>query len=267
MQEKSRGVLLFAFNTAAVNYVKIAEQSARLIQHMLQLPVSLVTDNETTVSPTFDKVIRVNNTFKNVRRGVGENTQWRNGDRYQAYALTPYNETLLIDSDYLMLDTSLLKLFDIIHDYNIFYNNNFLSTPATPLMGPTSLPYVWATAIVFKKTEKTRLLFDFVGRIQRNYQYYRMLYNIQLTNYRNDYAFAIANHVLNGYAHTPENAIPWPLLTAEHPIISLELRNTQIVLREENKAYLLPMQNLHIMDKDFLLSKQFITFVDSVCQD
>ena len=41
---KSRGVLLFAFNTDAVDYIHIAEQAARLIHHTLKLPVTLVTE-------------------------------------------------------------------------------------------------------------------------------------------------------------------------------------------------------------------------------
>ena len=47
VQEKSRGVLLFAFNTSKIDYVKIACRSARLVKHTLDLPVTLVTEQGT----------------------------------------------------------------------------------------------------------------------------------------------------------------------------------------------------------------------------
>ena len=106
---KSRGVILFAFNTNDIDYIEIARQSARLIHQTLNLPVTLVTDLVTN-SDIFDNVVYTTNILSNVKPDKG--TNWRNGGRYQAYELSPYEETLLIDSDYLMLDPSLLKLFD-----------------------------------------------------------------------------------------------------------------------------------------------------------
>ena len=119
VQEKSRGVLLFAFDTK-INYVEIARRSARLIHQTLNLPVALVTDTPIQ-SSEFDQVIVVDNTLKNYK--VGQPGAWRNGDRYRAYELSPWDETLLIDSDYLMLDDNLLKLFEQDFDYRIMTHN------------------------------------------------------------------------------------------------------------------------------------------------
>jgi hypothetical protein len=261
---KSRGVVLFAFNTAAVDYVAIAEQSARLIHQTLNLPVTLITDKETTTEH-IDQTVVVENNINNVRKGYANLTEWRNGNRYQAYELSPYDETLLIDSDYLMLDQSLLKLFDVTQDYQIIGSNKFLKAVSPTLMSATSIPQVWATAIVFKRTLKSQLLFALVGRIQRNYDYYRRLYNITATNFRNDFAFAIANNIINGYAQ--DNLIPWTMLTAENPIDNIELTLNGLIVREKSQAHLIPRQNLHIIDKDYLTSPKFELFVDSLCQE
>jgi hypothetical protein len=261
---KSRGVVLFAFNTAAVDYVAIAEQSARLIHHTLNLPVTLITDKQ-TMTEHIDQTVIVENNINNVRKGYANLTAWRNGNRYQAYELSPYDETLLIDSDYLMLDQSLLKLFDATHDYQIMGSNKFLRAASPTLMFATSIPQVWATAVVFKRTPKSQQLFSLVGRIQRNYDYYRRLYNITATNFRNDFAFAIANNIINGYAQ--DNLIPWAMLTAENPIVDIEPRPNVLIVREELQAYLIPRQNLHIIDKDYLTSLKFELFVDSLCQE
>lgn len=261
---KSRGVVLFAFNTDTVNYVAIADQSARLIHHILNLPVTLITDKE-TITRHIDQTFIVDNDLVNVRKGYANLTQWRNGNRYQAYELSPYDETLLIDSDYLMLDQSLLKLFDVTQDYQLMGSNKFLKAVSPTLMSTTSISQVWATAIVFKRTLKSQQLFSLVGRIQRNYDYYRRLYNITATNFRNDFAFAIANNIINGY--TEDNLIPWTMLTVENPVVNIEPTPNGLIVRENSQAYLIPRQNLHIIDKDYLTSKKFVELVDHICQE
>lgn len=261
VQEKSRGVVLFAFNTKTVNYVSIAIKSAQLIHKSLNLPVTLITD-ETVDSPIFDNVVYCKNTLSNVRKGYENLTTWRNGNRYNAYELTPYTETLLIDSDYLMLDDSLGTLFDCTSDYQIMKHNKYLSLPTSESMSPVGLNQVWATAILFKKTQKARELFMLAGKIQRNYGYYRKLYSITATNFRNDYAFAIANNIINGDI---TNFIPWSMLTASEEIENLEILKNNLIVREESKAHVIPKQNIHIMDKKYLLSDSFAQFVENIC--
>lgn len=261
---KSRGVLLFAFNTDTVDYVKIAEHAARLIQYNLNLPVTLVTDRS-IVSAHFDRVIITENTLKNKRLGVAHGTQWRNGNRYQAYELSPYDETLLLDSDYLQLDSNLLKILDTVDDYVLVTDNQLPVTALDTSMNPLGMKFVWATAIAFKKTEKSQLLFDLVGRIQRNYSYYQKLYQIRLSNFRNDFAFTIADNIINGYTTSP--GIPWTMLTFDKPITNIEINPNSLVVRELEQAHVIPKQSIHIMDKEYLSSNKFTEFVDAVCQN
>lgn len=263
---KSRGALIFAFNTATVDYVSIAVNAAKLVKHTLDLPTTLITDMHVT-NPVFDTVQIVKNTFSNSRTGYDSGTQWRNGNRYSAYALSPYDETLLIDSDYLVLDKNLLKLFDCTTDYKIMYNNNFLNGSTTHSMGTMGLEFIWATVVLFKKTEYSEMLFDLVKRIQDNYHYYRSLYHIAAGNFRNDYAFTIANHILNGYAKEEVHGIPWAMLTIDGKIKTIEMLNNSLILREDSKVTVLPKQNIHVIDKDYLLSNQYANLVDTICQE
>ena len=265
MQEKSRGILIFAFDTDQINYVKIAEQSARLAKHFLNLPVTLITD-QLVDSDYFDNVICIDNSLENYRTGMMAGSSWRNGERYQAYQLSPYDETILLDSDYLVLDTHLLKLLDVVEDYGMpTKNTNLNCISMDGLMGMLSLPYVWATVVLFKKTPRAQTFFEFVGRIQRNYPYYQQLYQIRESNYRNDYAFAMANNVLNGYTTGPDNEIK--MLTADQNVKSIESQSSRLVIRTEDRAVVLPRQSLHVMDKTYLLSQQHGKFVDKICQE
>lgn len=261
--EKSRGVLTFAFNTDAVNYVAIAEQSARLIKHNLALPTTLVTDKPIN-SEYFDRVIYVENNLTNLRSGFAGGTSWRNCDRWRAYQLSPYNETILLDCDYLTLDCTLLNILDVTQDYLMFHNNKSPAEQQDVPMGVYSLPTHWATVIVFKRTPKSEMLFNLVARIQDNYEYYIKLYNLNRANYRNDYAFTIADNILSGY--TAGLSIPWGMLTLDKPLAKLEIQNQKLLIREHKSAHLIARQDLHIMDKDYLSGELHKQFVDSICQ-
>jgi hypothetical protein len=258
---KSRGVVLFAFNTDSVNYIHIAEHASRLIRHTLNLPVTLITEAGVD-SDYFDQIVYTENNINNYRTGYAGGTNWRNANRYSAYELSPYDETLLLDSDYLVLDDSLIKILDSTQDYSIITENQNMSQSMNSLMG--QINFIWATVVVFKRTDKSRLLFDLVRRIQHNYSYYRKLYNIQQRNFRNDYAFAIADNILNGY--TLSKGIPWSMLTLDNAISKIELQQNKLVIREDNTAQVIPRQNIHVIDKDYLQSTAYTEFVEQICQ-
>jgi hypothetical protein len=42
-------------------------------------------------------------------------------------------------------------------------------------------------------------LFSLIAHIKLNWQYYKFLFQIRSSSFRNDYAFSIAIHILNGY--------------------------------------------------------------------
>ena len=250
---KSKGVVLFAVNTATVDYVRIAEQAARLIKHTLNLPTTIITDPGVP-------------SLANYRTGYAGGTEWKNGGRYRAYELSPYDETILLDSDYLQLDSSLLTILDTTVDYKLMHNNQSPEQSMSGNMGQLSLDYIWATAITFKRTDKTQMLFDLVGRIERNYAYYQKLYHLRERNFRNDYAFAIANNIINGYTTNTTQSIPFTMLTLDKLIKNIEITGEKMIIREENSAHVIALQNIHVMDKDYLLSEKFDQLVDTVCE-
>lgn len=261
--EKSKGVVVFAFNTT-MNYIGIADNSSRLIAHNLQLPVTLITDHDADPKFAYNQVIRIDPQGATYRT-EDTTVQWRNFGRYLAYELSPYDETILLDTDYLVLDDSLLKLFDTNWDYRLMHHNTDASGNSYEMMGNTSLPFVWATVVLFRKSPRAEMLFHIVGKIQRNYEYYRQLYNIREGNYRNDYAFAIANIMLSGYNVNELAGIPWSMFTLTDKVDSMKAVGNQIHVRHSDNALVLPKQNIHVMDKDYLLTDNFAELVDTIC--
>jgi len=256
---------MFALNNGQTDYVAMADQTSRLIKHSMGLPVTLVTDLTSEPKFAYDQVIRIDiagHSFKLDNATV----KWRNFGRYMAYELSPYAETLLLDSDYLVFDNSLLTLFAADFDYRLMHHNYTDSGPLYEEMGETSLPFIWATVVAFRKTERAGLFFNLVGRIQRNYHYYRALYNIREGNFRNDYAFAIANTILSGYDLNEDQGIPWPMYTVEKTIDAILPTKNFLQLKFADSATVVPYQNLHVMDKEYLLSDNFRQLVEVVCE-
>ena len=252
--EKSRGIVAFATNTDTTDYVSIATETLKLASHQLQLPHTLITGGS---SDNFNSRYDID---------TGKYVSWQNFNRYQAYELSPYNETLVIDADYLILDNNLGKLFDIDFDYLLQRNSYALTQHWPNAMGTNSLPHVWATVFAFRKTDKSRNFFNLVKRIQENYGYYHMLFNIRERNYRNDYAFAMADIILNGYCINPIS-IPGNMLTVDQVINSIEIKKNSLVIRDDNKAYIVPKTNLHIMSKAYLQSKNFYRLIEEIINE
>ena len=264
---ESKGVVFFAHNTVDVDYVRIADLSARLVEQHLDLPITLVTDTESQPEHDYDHVVRVEykgNNFRNDHISK-EVKQWKNHGRYTAYEHSPYDNTLLIDTDYLVLDNGLLKLMELDYDYRVMENSNSSAETMPARMGQVSLPYLWATVVMFRKCPRSKMFFDLVGRIQRNWAYYRNLFMVDGTSYRNDYSFAMANIILNGYCSTSKNIIPWKMFTVVQEVVRMDTNlKDKIIVRLNDLAITIPKHNVHIMDKNFLTSEAFEEFVEEI---
>jgi len=264
---ESKGVVFFAHNTVDVDYVRIADLSARLVEQHLNLPITLVTDTESQPEHDYDHVVRVEykgNNFRNDHISK-EVKQWKNHGRYTAYEHSPYDNTLLIDTDYLVLDDGLLKLMELDYDYRVMENSNSSAETMPARMGQVSLPYLWATVVMFRKCPRSKMFFDLVGRIQRNWAYYRNLFMVDGTSYRNDYSFAMANIILNGYCSTSKNIIPWKMFTVVQEVVRMDTNlKDKIIVRLNDLAITIPKHNVHIMDKNFLTSEAFEEFVEEI---
>ena len=83
--------------------------------------------------------------------------EWRNHGRSNALDDTPFDITLLIDIDYFCFTDNLLQLMDTEYDF-LCHDSIFDVSGQNKIMTPheSSLPLVWATCCVFKKTEETK---------------------------------------------------------------------------------------------------------------
>jgi hypothetical protein len=123
-----KGVLLFAFNNDIVNYYEMAVATAKRANHFLGLPVTLVTDSESLPvkqSYQFDNIVMAP-ADKSNKRDWG---LWYNKGRYRAYQFSPYDETILLDTDYMVNSDKLLTTFDLPTDFCCHDTTSFIMHP------------------------------------------------------------------------------------------------------------------------------------------
>lgn len=207
------GALIFAQNNENIDYTKLAIFAAERVIKYLNIPVSIATDNKQWLidnypSHIFDQIIEIKPDGTSQRRTMNDgafysmNLAWKNLTRHQVYDLTPYDETLVLDSDYILNSSILSKAFDREYDIQIYKNSfdvaGWRKTNEFIRINEYSIPFYWATVFFFRKTEITKSFFSLISYIKENWFYYRILYNIESPTFRNDFAFSIAIHIMNG---------------------------------------------------------------------
>lgn len=271
---------MYAHNNQEIDYLKIACANALMIQKNLQVPITLVTDSGTIgwgkdslterfINQCFEKVIieERNYDFNNQRNFsdtsfTSKTLQFYNCNHWRAYELTPYDETLFIDCDYLIMSPMLNKCWGSLNDLMInhqIYSPYDQISPYSKNIDDMGIRLYWATVIYFKKSSLAEHLFSLVQHIQDNYSYYKDLYYFSNGMFRNDYAFSIAIHMLNGFnefdSDIKELPIPGLLMSWDtNDIHSVEF-NDMIIYVEKPEAkgtYLLSRiknTDVHVLNK------------------
>ena len=215
----SRGILLIAHDTNLVLYGKLADLASNAIRKNLpELEITLVTDISTSFNKSnYDQVIFQDIKDDNIRFDINTDRKhvWHNTGRSNIYDLTPYDQTILLDVDYLVNTNSLMKLFDQNIDFlchNTMTNLTGDNFENGNTLGSVKIPFSWATVVYFKKSKYANNIFDLWNHVKLNWKYYTKLYNISNESFRNDFALSIALHMTNGQVNH-NRFIPWNLMT------------------------------------------------------
>lgn len=240
------GALIFARNNEHTDYVAMAQWSAKNIKRHLGIPTHIVTDDSRTDSGSRH--------FANVGT-----VSWHNTNRMDAYRLTPWDRTLVLDADYVVATDQLHSVLDSDQDflahrwaYDVTGCNNF---QGLNYFGDVGMPMWWATVMVFNRSRTAELIFDAMTMIRDNWTHYKNIYKFSNMTYRNDFALSIALLIVNG--HTLNHAgIPWQLasLTPEHRLTQLDLDRYRVDFKNgEGKSRWIELrQDFHAMDKQQL---------------
>ena len=249
----SNGALIFAHNNPIIDYVKLAVFAAKRIKRFLNIPVSIVTDSKDWLLKThpnhpFDKIIEIgveSATHKTFNDGSLSSTkfEWKNVSRNRAYELSPYDTTMVVDSDYIINSDILKTAFDRVEPLQIYSKSFDLAgwrdKTYFERINPYSIPFYWATVFVFQKNQITESFFDLVTYIKVNWSYFRVLYTIETAMFRNDIAFSIAIHIMNGKTNGAfATALPGAMTYIQDKDLLLSIDNTTMKFLVEKEHYL-----------------------------
>lgn len=256
----NRGILVYAFNNGVLNYLKQALWLAERAERFLGLPTTLVTNEVRYTSSVPHEVIiqRPITASTRIFNPTAENAlgQWYNANRYQAFFITPYDETIVLDSDYVINSDRLNLLFDSPSDFlchrRVYDVANKNSLVAYDRFGGVGLPHYWATVMFFRNTEFSNTIFSFISDIRENYDYYSKLYKFRPEPFRNDFALSIALSIVYGHRLSAIPTIPWDLPTAVSDISAMQLEDTtfELTYEKQYRNKVRPMSTI-IKDQDF----------------
>jgi len=252
------GVLIFAFNNEQIDYLAMANWSAKNIRRHLDLPVAVVTDQPVPQSYQFEQIIITEPEGSHQRKfdDLSESVTWYNVNRVDAYALSPWSTTLVLDADYVVASDQLKAVLNCNQDfmahnlaYDVCGHPNFNEHN---FFGQYRMPMWWATVMLFRRSEHARLIFESMQMIRCHWNHYKNLYNIGRTTYRNDFALSIALGIVNGHTLNHTN-IPWALATVTHnqKLTQLELDRYRVdfVAQDGKHRWIQLEQDFHAMGK------------------
>jgi hypothetical protein len=268
----TKGVFLIARNNGYIDYVKQAVFLAKRIKRHLGVPVSVATDSVDYLKETFgvndfDKIIKLDYTDESNTRYFFDGTlskktaSFKNDSRASVYDLSPYDETLLLDTDYIISNDLLKSVFTSSSNFLIYKKSNDVAKVRDEQefdkISDTSIDFYWATVIFFRKTDINKIFFNLVTHIEEEWNHYRRVYQITSSLFRNDFAFSIAIHIMNGFQNGDfAQQLPGSMMYTTDKDILWQLKDDEMMFLVEKKDYLgeytalkTSNQNIHVMNK------------------
>ena len=295
-ETNTRGILMFAHNNTEIDYFRLAVVNALLIQKNMGIKnITLVTDEHSLkqgektlgkrlikkainniVLTVKDKVFKQQNIrlYKDTSHSL-KHLPFYNANRCDAYELSPYDETILIDVDYLILSNTLNHCWG--HNNELMMNWKYQDImyerkdPTLSRIYDMGITMYWATVVYFRKTEYCKSFFNMVKHVKENAQFYKDMYKWNGTLYRNDYSFSIAAHTISGFQDKGIPQLPTTLYKSfdTDDIHSAKDAQTIIMYLEKPRSpgdFILTKWNnvdLHIMNKWAInrVSEELINYV------
>lgn len=194
----SKGFLTLAQN-GKYDYVKMAyvlAMSLAISQDKHPRLSVMVNDDEEIpekYSKWFDNIIKVETTKED----------WKVHNKWKFFELTPYDETIVIDTDMLFFH-DITTWWDILSDYDLSfttqvknYRNNIVTSDFyRKVFTKNSLPNLYTGLFYFKKTKTIEKYFNFLRIIFENWkEFYNRLLTNPPTYLSGDVAYALAARI------------------------------------------------------------------------
>jgi len=268
-----QGFMIYAHNNEQHDYLKQAVWSADRIERMLKKPVTIITDEQSLNHRKFGHNVIITKPNSLGKRnmaspGVTAIANWHNANRHTAYDMTPYEETIVLDSDYIVDSTKLNILFnsaqqtDFLCHRSVFDLTGCNTFAGDETFGQFRMPHFWATVLFFRRSEFAESIFTDIEMVRNQWKFFGQLYKFDTSLYRNDYAVSIALLIAYGHRVDDIKHIPWKLTTAglQVSVKESKYKSYKIQYDKLTRNRVMPMSNyvsgldIHCLNK-FALEK------------
>lgn len=262
-----KGVLLFAFDNEQIDYKRMACICAERVKRFWDLPVCLVTDHGSPGSSRLPKGITF---WKQVERTERLNTKsypeygtamsYWNANRCDAFDLTPFQQTIVLDTDFLVSTTNVV---DAWNGRGVALSKTAHSVDGTQLPADAKwisqksrIEMYWATVLCFDKSPVAAEFFSTWKQVVDLYSVYASVYGFEASPLRNDFAVTIALQKLKGSAENGFFDLPYSIPTLM-PGSTLESLDPLIAFKrsEHRDEYDIDSycSDLHVLNKKSIL--------------
>lgn len=237
------GALIFAINNGAIDYEAMARWNAANIKRHLGIDTHIVTATDADANNSRH--------FTDLGHVV-----WHNLNRVDAYDLSPWDRTVVLDADYVVASDQLKSLLEADQDllahrwaYDVTGCNDFAGLNH---FGEHKMPMWWATVMMFRRSRHAEMVFKSMRMVRDNWSHYRRLYKIRQATYRNDHALSIALLICDGHG-LEHAAVPWNLASlmpdADLKRIDVDCYRVDFLDHKNQPKWLTISQDFHAMGK------------------
>jgi hypothetical protein len=234
----SKGCVILANDTREFQYRQLAQLAAARVRNHLDLPCEIMSLED----------LKDNH---RVLQGMDGKLVWNNLGRTKIYELSPFDRTLVIDADYFITSSSLAPHLEANFDFAMIkdMHNPVTGEPFRPMMGHSKIQQLWATVMIFNKSNISAKIFAMAQHVLDHYLYYSKLYAFNSTPIRNDYAFTIACHLMGGYGQVDYSLRGYRMFNCDLNTEILQISHDNVLVgyhKEDGKQYVQRLKNVDV---------------------
>jgi hypothetical protein len=221
----TKGIIVLAQNTKETNYVKQAcllAMSLRVTNPNTK--ISIVTNHiiSKDYKCFFDKVIKI------PWSDNAKTSKWKVENRWKLYHITPYDETIVLDTDMLVLQ-NIDSWWNFLSNYDLFFTSRVETYRGETITNDyyrktftaNNLPNLYSGLYYFKKCEKSHEFFAWLELVMNNWElfygkYAKEYYNKWLSV---DVSAAIVAKILDIDSEITNKRTRFPTFTHMKPMI------------------------------------------------
>lgn len=272
----SKGFVVLAQNTETVDYIKQAYALALSIKFSQkeEKSISLITNDivpDEYIS-VFDNIIPI------PWDDAASESTWKVENRWKIYYCTPYDETIVLDTDMLMLD-DINEWWEYCSNYDIHFCSKIKNykleyitdTVHRKTFISNNLPNVYFALHYFKKNEKAYEFYKILEFVCNNWEHLygsiapneyqnwlsmdlsasisTLIYGIDVTNTTSPFEFVHMKSPLQGWSNIP---LKWQ--DAVHSVLN---KKGELVIGNIKQPKL-----LHYVEKDFITKELLLRLVE-----